>query len=404
MSNDKFSIMDLVDSFSSENQIPKDKIESFVKNFFQLIKEGLEKDNYVKIKGFGTFKVIDIEPRESVNVNTGERFQIEGHKKIAFTPDSSIKEIINQPFSDFETVVLDDETSIDELKEIKDVDNDNINAGDEMSDNDTEETKEPLTNDELPNESDDAKPSDEVSAENNNETETEGVNKKDEEKVDGDLNDNDNSDRTDNIIANELKSAEKPALYKTQPTKKSSKLQRFITNASVILLVVITLAVCGGLVYWIFFSTPDKKIQNDWASHPNNSVVQDSISKQDTVQNQDSTYAEQLLQKAESKSKSETDKKDINQSSKPSQPANITDKELKKNIADKAVGQTKQKVSGIVGLQTVITFKKGDNLSRIAKKYLGSKKDVHYLIEYNNIKNPDLITVGQKIKIPKLAK
>jgi nucleoid DNA-binding protein/LysM repeat protein len=404
MSNDKFSIMDLVDSFSSENQIPKDKIESFVKNFFQLIKEGLEKDNYVKIKGFGTFKVIDIEPRESVNVNTGERFQIEGHKKIAFTPDSSIKEIINQPFSDFETVVLDDETSIDELKEIKDVDNDNINAGDEMPDNDTEETKEPLTSDELPNESDDAKPSDEVSAENNNETEKEEVDKKDEEKVDGDLNDNDNSDRTDNIIANELKSAEKPALYKTQPTKKSSKLQRFITNASVILLVVITLAVCGGLVYWIFFSTPDKKIQNDWASHPNNSVVQDSISKQDTVQNQDSTYAEQLLQKAESKSKSETDKKDINQSSKPSQPANITDKELKKNIADKAVGQTKQKVSGIVGLQTVITFKKGDNLSRIAKKYLGSKKDVHYLIEYNNIKNPDLITVGQKIKIPKLAK
>lgn len=136
MNNDKFTLLDLVDSFAQDNKIPKDKVESFVKNFFQLIGDGLEKDNYVKIKGFGTFKVIDIEPRESVNVNTGERFQIEGHKKITFTPDASIKDVVNQPFSSFETVLLDDNTSFDSYSDNEQADelNDNVDETTEGED------------------------------------------------------------------------------------------------------------------------------------------------------------------------------------------------------------------------------------------------------------------------------
>ena len=83
------------------------------KVFFSIIEEGLEKDKYVKIKGFGTFKLIEVDSRESINVNTGERFEIQGHTKVTFTPDNNIKEAVNKPFSAFQTVVLEEGVPID---------------------------------------------------------------------------------------------------------------------------------------------------------------------------------------------------------------------------------------------------------------------------------------------------
>lgn len=82
--------------------------EAFVTNFFSVIREGLEADKQVKVRGLGTFKIIPVKPRESVNVNTGERVLIEGHDKLTFTPDSSMKELVNRPFSQFDTVELED--------------------------------------------------------------------------------------------------------------------------------------------------------------------------------------------------------------------------------------------------------------------------------------------------------
>ena len=97
----------------------KKNADSFVKEFFKLIEESLEKDKYVKIRGLGTFKLIDVGSRESVNVNTGERFEIQGHTKVWFTPEPALKDIINRPSSHFQIVVLNVATLIkDTLKEI----------------------------------------------------------------------------------------------------------------------------------------------------------------------------------------------------------------------------------------------------------------------------------------------
>lgn len=82
--------------------------KDFVDAMFGVIRDALMRDRVVKIKGLGTFKVIDVEPRESVNVNTGGRMLIESHSKVAFTPDATMKELVNKPFSQFETVVLND--------------------------------------------------------------------------------------------------------------------------------------------------------------------------------------------------------------------------------------------------------------------------------------------------------
>ena len=85
------------------------KADTFTKAFFDVIIEGLESDGIVKINGLGTFKMVDVASRSSVNVNTGEKFEIKGHKKITFLPADSLKEKVNTPFAMFEPVEVDDD-------------------------------------------------------------------------------------------------------------------------------------------------------------------------------------------------------------------------------------------------------------------------------------------------------
>ena len=102
----KLTIQDIAKVLSDRKGLSKNDASNFVNEMFDVIQQALERDMVVKVKGFGTFKIIDVDSRESVNVNTGERVLIEGHNKITFTPDQLLKEIVNKPFSQFETVVL----------------------------------------------------------------------------------------------------------------------------------------------------------------------------------------------------------------------------------------------------------------------------------------------------------
>lgn len=104
----KITIQDIAKTLIERNGLSKKEASTFVNAMFDIIKQALERDRIVKVKGFGTFKIIDVDARESVNVNTGERVLIEGHDKITFVPDALIKELVNKPFSQFETVVLKD--------------------------------------------------------------------------------------------------------------------------------------------------------------------------------------------------------------------------------------------------------------------------------------------------------
>lgn len=108
--NAKLNMQHLVELMSERNGTTKKSEEHFLKEFFALIQEGLLQDSYVKIKGLGTFKLMEVENRSSVNVNTGEPIDIEGHTKVSFTPDSELKELINKPFANFENVILHDES------------------------------------------------------------------------------------------------------------------------------------------------------------------------------------------------------------------------------------------------------------------------------------------------------
>ena len=113
----KLTIQEIAAVLQQKNGFDKRESNSFVTTMFQIIQERLESDGIVKIKGLGTFKMIDVEARESVSVRTGERVVISGHAKVAFTPDATMKELVNRPFSQFETVVLNEGVEFSDLKE-----------------------------------------------------------------------------------------------------------------------------------------------------------------------------------------------------------------------------------------------------------------------------------------------
>lgn len=112
--NEKITLQDLINLFSEKQGMNKKDAEVFVRTMFELIEEALATEKYVKIKGLGTFKLTEVDSRESVNVNTGERIEIQGHTKISFTPDVTMKELINKPFSHFETVVLNEGVELED--------------------------------------------------------------------------------------------------------------------------------------------------------------------------------------------------------------------------------------------------------------------------------------------------
>ena len=118
----KITIQEISAKLVAQNGLSKKEATRFVNKMFDLIRDALERDMTVKVKGLGTFKIIDVDSRESVNVNTGERVLIEGHNKITFTPDVLMKELVNKPFSQFETIVL------NEGVDFKDSDNEDVEA------------------------------------------------------------------------------------------------------------------------------------------------------------------------------------------------------------------------------------------------------------------------------------
>jgi nucleoid DNA-binding protein len=113
----RLTIQEIAKVLVAKNGLEPSQANRFATELFAIIQERLEKNDLVKVKGLGTFKVITVDARESVSVRTGGRVMIEEHSKITFTPDATMKELVNKPFSQFETVVLNDNVEFDDLKE-----------------------------------------------------------------------------------------------------------------------------------------------------------------------------------------------------------------------------------------------------------------------------------------------
>ena len=124
--NNKITFPELVDTIAELTNTSKRVSEMFLKELFAIVKERLENGENVKIKGLGTFKVVEMASRKSVNVNSGEEMEIPAHRKVSFIPDKSLAEAINMPFEGFETIVLDDDFTEEDIQELSSIDDEDV--------------------------------------------------------------------------------------------------------------------------------------------------------------------------------------------------------------------------------------------------------------------------------------
>ena len=114
----KFTLVDVAQALARRANIPSQESIVFVRQFFDTIQEALLRDRYVKVRNLGTFKLISVEPRESINIADGSRIRISGHTKVTFVPDAILRDAVNKPFAEFETVILSDKLNLEDLESV----------------------------------------------------------------------------------------------------------------------------------------------------------------------------------------------------------------------------------------------------------------------------------------------
>lgn len=370
--NEKLNIQDIVRLLAEKKCITKKDSEAFVREFFLLIGQGLEKDKYVKIKGLGTFRLIEVGSRESVNVNTGERIRIEGHTKVTFTPEASLKDTINKPFAHFETVVLNENTVLDDTPvEAVSEENDELPVALE------ELKKEPVLVEEAP---------ESVGVSVKQEEEEKTRQSSAEEIIAAELQ---TSEQV--FVAEEVEVVEKPVppvnsdvIEKEKQTEKAKTDKSAITY--LVGIIVVVLLLCGAALAYVYYpelfsgggrdSTIEaKQIVPDVPISP--AVPLDTI-QADTI----------------GETTSIPDKKPVESVAPVKPPRALLP------VKPDSVNYV------IVGTKTMYTIKEGETLTRVSLRFYGTKDLWPYIVRHNKdiIKNPDRVPYGTTLKIPELAK
>lgn len=492
--NNKILLQQLTDALAARAGITKRKADAFVRAFFDVAEEGLTTEAFLKIKGFATFKIITVSERESVNINTGERFQINGHEKISFTPDTAFKELVNRPFSHFTTINLEDDLDLSEWEgmsnfaeeESEHAENPSADAAeiDETTETLTEEAAETLTNGsaepsavtenpiEIAESSENEEPSTLVEMADSETVSEAGeqseaaeiaelgsalaeavaaepaivseVSHPEEKADDGKEEGKEESvetteesigtaeesvgtaeESTETAEGSEVaeteeepllqaqgnavpqhESEEKPAIVinNTLPEQKHNGWRTACVVIGVLLLMAMSYFVgyyrllCPCYADFLFTATPSEETaaparQQTAAETPKakaeSSTTQTSAPQ--TTAKDSTTKAENTQQKTETPQPKATDSQTAAQN---------------RRKAELAAAKKYRQTSGpylITGVVRTHVMAPGDNLYLLAKKEYGNKDMASYIIFHNQLSNPDLIQLGQKIEIPRLT-
>ncbi len=374
---DRLSVQDLAALLAAKNNMTKKDAEIFVKEFFLLIEEGLSADRYVKIKGLGTFKLIDVDSRESVKVSTGERFEIKSHTKISFTPETSLRDAINKPFAHFNTVLLNDEAGLDDvpLEETEDEEPDDADESTSevsLRDNQPEVADETPVNEILPVLPDDGVPASELSGEKiiHMEMPEKSVSCETEK---ADAKDDKDKEEEPEII--------KPMAAASAASSKSNK-----TLYVIIVLLIFLLLCCAGVVLYLYLGMSEKPVQNPRPVE--SSAVTPAPAVKDTLPGTIDTTRTATV----------TESAPATQSQHAATESSETKQEAPKTAYSDSVGYE------IVGTQTTHTLKEGETLRRVSLRFYGTKELWNYILRHNRdiISNPDVVPCGTVLKIPQL--
>ena len=442
--NERLTIQDLTDLLAAKHSMTKKDAEAFVKEFFLLIEQALENEKTVKIKGLGTFKLIDVDSRESVNVNTGERFQIKGHTKVSFSPDTNLRDTINKPFAHFETVVLNENTILEDTP-IEDTEEEEVEeetsaqtvlnevgegtallVTEEYESTDDELSEEELIQEEQITAQPSVKDSIEESVIIENvstveesiepsshvglkETSTEtDIEEKVEQLKDEEVPEEEvaiaEQEPAVPIIPSAKKETIKPVKLEqvSQPTsKKTASVKEKSPIPYLIAVIVIVLLLCGGVILFIYYpdlfsSSPDKNALDmpPITTQPVQPETQlsDTIEQKDTIKEITPDAPKVVTPTSPVAQKEGTVPAKAEPQPAPRQPATSV-------YLDSASYK-------ITGTKTKYTIKEGETLTRVSLRFYGTKAMWPYIVKHNPkvIKNPNNVPYGTTIEIPELTK
>ncbi len=359
--DNKINLSQLADLLSQAGGMSKSASEQFVKNFFDIISQNVLSDGLVKVKGLGTFKLLDMEDRESVNVNTGERFTIEGHQKISFTPDADLKERINKPFAAFETVEISEEQA------------------NEIAKMDAEA---------------DAPKADAPKAE------------------------------TTKKEASKKEAAKKEVARKDAPAVKDvtqKKSTRIILKAALWLCCIVVILFVSGYVFWPLIGSKLLELSDRYITDGKEiEMISDSTS---TAQPYKTEPVKAEPVKTEPIKAEPVKTEPVKAEPIKAEPAKATPAKAEPVKAEsvQAIKTLKVKLTAsdeakdlseftrddvvnyvIDGDLDLYTLQKGETLTQVALKYYGSKKLWPYIVKYNNISDPGKLQPGARIRVPVL--
>ena len=462
MPMNKANINDLAKQLADKDVLQQTDAELFIRKMFDVANEGLESDKLVKIKWLGTFKVQAVKDRESVDVNTGDRIVIEGRDKIAFTPDNILKEIVNKPFAQFETVVVNDGVDFDSIDQkfehMAEEELDNAatsristvlaDASTHLEDKQNEDKHEVS---QLQKETS-VEAQEETSVDVQEETSTitpTNVQTEASTNVQAEIPANIQAETLANVQADALKdvrtgiSEEAPqdvlgnrlsdnsvdelsANKETIPAEESDKHHFVIPRYAVVLVALVVVVLIGGMGYFAFnygkIQAQRDQLAMQLQQHISKPVAHKVIVKKPAVPSQDELLRQKAMddsirmaKEAESVKEAEAAKKAESESvEKQADETRAKDKTvLHKQDQEKSLSKVDDKTASykydqdprvrtgayrIVGVQQVVTARNGQTVAAISSRYLGPGMECY--VEALNGSGP--LKEGQKVKIPKL--
>lgn len=376
----KLNHSDITALLARKSKLSGAKAEVFTKAFFDIIIEGLEKDGLVKINGLGTFKVTDVASRESVNVNTGEKFEIKGHKKLTFLPADTLKEKVNKPFAMFEPVEIDDSyvddnnsgTTRDEEEPASD---DILPAAIETVAEDAENAVEPVA---IDNPIENAETQEPALQEVEEEEKTvSAANNVEEPAAEECAIAAAPAEREQTTVVSPEKTAKETTA--TEPAKKSGKGKKI----AIALLVVLLIALLAISVPSLLVILAGKKTTVVPAAKIEPAIAA-TVTKTDTaVVDKDSVTVPVAMP----------------------EPVAVYTFELVEELANKRVGAVTvgdtllYRANGSIEKHIVA---ENETLTRIALKYYGDKRLWPYIVQYNRLSDPNGLNKGMELEIPRL--
>lgn len=368
----KLTIQDIAKVLVEKSGLTQKEANKFATEMFSIIQQRLEEDELVKIKGFGTFKIINVEARESVSVRTGERVMIDSHAKVTFTPDTVMKELVNKPFSQFETVVLNDGVEFDDVAE----DNEEEMAAVDDVVNPVEET--PVV--EM------AQVEEEPQV-----VETPQIEEEPQVEEEPQIEEEPQVEETPMVKLAEDEPVEEEPVAEDEPVEEESSWKKWLLAVAVVL-VLMGLSAYGGYYYAMQKMSAQKTetatIKKDEVATPEKPVDSVAVAK-DTVVAAPVEVAQTEVKAEESVKKEETAKQEVKEPAEEPDPYAAKDERVR-------LGAYR-----IVGTAEEVKVLPGQTFYSICRAHLGPDMQC-YVEVYNNLPKDPKIKEGQVIKIPKL--